>query len=330
MIITRTPFRVSFAGGGTDIKDFYLRHGYGAVVSAAIQQYMYIVIHPYFHDKIRIKYSKTEDVLSAEEVKHPIVRECLKKVGIETGVEIASFADVASGTGLGSSSAFTVGLLNALYAYKGRIISKHQLAEDACEIEIDILKEPIGKQDQFASAYGNINYIRFNKDETVDVSPILLSEYTKAELENSLCLYYVGGTRDAKDILSNQRENLLNNYDKFIHLKNMFSLAENLRDIFINYNNEKKSSISWHIGDILKKGWSFKKELADCISNANIDSIYDNAFNVGAKGGKLLGAGGAGFLLFCHDNHKLLSSILGIKTLPFKIDREGTKVIFYN
>src|SRR4030043_585108 len=175
MIITRTPFRVSFAGGGTDLKEFYSQNGYGAVVSAAINKYMYIVIHPYFHDKIRLKYSKTEDVKNIHEIEHPIIRECLKKVEIESGIEIASFADVPAGTGLGSSSSFTVGLLNALYAYKGKVVSKERLANEACDIEIERLGEPIGKQDQYASAYGNINYIRFSKDETVDVTPIFLT-----------------------------------------------------------------------------------------------------------------------------------------------------------
>ena len=176
MIITRTPFRVSFAGGGSDMKEFYCRNGYGAVVSAAIKKYMYIVIHPYFHDKIRIKYSITEDVDDVMDIQHPIVRECLKKVNIETGIEIASFADIPKGTGLGSSSSFTVGLLHALYLYKGITVSKEHLAAEACEIEIDILGDPIGKQDQYAAAYGGLNYIRFNKDETVDLQPISLTD----------------------------------------------------------------------------------------------------------------------------------------------------------
>lgn len=218
MIITRTPFRVSFAGGGSDLKEFYSKNGYGAVVSAAINRYMYIAIHPYFHDKIRLKYSKTEDVENIDDIKHPIIRECLRKVQIEKGLEIASFADVPAGTGLGSSSSFTVGLLNALYAYKGKIVSKERLAAEACEIEIEILKEPIGKQDQYAAAYGNINYIRFNKDETVDVSQILLTEPAKKKLGDSLCLYYTGGKRRAGDILNEQKKNL-SDEDKFQNLK---------------------------------------------------------------------------------------------------------------
>src|SRR3990170_4168248 len=228
MIITRTPFRVSFAGGGSDLREFYTRNGYGAVVSATINKYMYLVIHPYFHEKIRIKYSKTEDVSNIDDIQHPIVRECLKKLKIEKGVEIASFADVPAGTGLGSSSSFTVGLLNALYAYKGKVVSKERLAAEACEIEIDILGEPIGKQDQYAAAYGNINYIRFNRDETVDVSPILLTDASKQGLENNLCLYYIGGKRKAGGILHEQKKNISDN-TIYQNLRTMTALSEELR-----------------------------------------------------------------------------------------------------
>jgi D-glycero-alpha-D-manno-heptose-7-phosphate kinase len=321
MIITRTPFRVSFAGGGSDLREFYGENGYGAVVSAAINRYMYIVIHPYFHDKIRLKYSKTEDVENVDEIQHPIVRECLRKVKLETGVEIASFADVPAGTGLGSSSAFTVGLLNALYAYKGKIVSKERLAAEACEIEIDILKEPIGKQDQYAAACGNINYIRFNKDETVNVSPILLTEPAKRKLEDSLCLYYTGGKRRACDILNEQKKNL-SDKDKFQNLKKMVKLTEELRGALQEENINA-------VGDILHRGWIYKKELASGISNGEIDNLYDKAMECGAAGGKLLGAGGTGFLLIYSKDHKALGKHLGCKALPFSIDREGTKIIFY-
>jgi len=321
MIITRTPFRVSFAGGGSDLKEFYSKNGYGAVVSAAINRYMYIAIHPYFHDKIRLKYSKTEDVENIDDIKHPIIRECLRKVRIERGIEIASFADVPAGTGLGSSSSFTVGLLNALYAYKGKIVSKERLAAEACEIEIEILKEPIGKQDQYAAACGNINYIRFNKDETVDVSPILLTEPAKKKLEDSLCLYYTGGKRRAGDILNEQKKNL-SDKDKFQNLEKMVELAEELRGVLQEENINA-------VGDILHKGWICKKELASGISNEEIDNLYDKAMKCGAAGGKLLGAGGTGFLLIYSEDHKALGKHFGCKALPFSIDREGAKVIFY-
>ena len=321
MIITRTPFRVSFAGGGSDLREFYSKNGYGAVVSAAINKYMYIVIHPYFHDKIRLKYSKTEDVENINDIQHPIVRECLRKVKLETGVEIASFADVPAGTGLGSSSAFTVGLLNALYAYKGKVVPKERLAAEACEIEIDILKEPIGKQDQYAVAYGDINYIKFHKNETVDVSPIALTEPARKRLEDRLCLYYIGGKRKASDILKEQKRNMLDD-EKSQNLRKMVMLADELKGML---HNEDIDSL----GGLLHKGWLYKKELARGISNKDIDALYDKAIEHGASGGKLLGAGGTGFLLVYTDKHGSLKKHLGCKTLPFNIDREGTKIIFY-
>jgi D-glycero-alpha-D-manno-heptose-7-phosphate kinase len=322
MIITRTPFRVSFVGGGSDLREFYARHGFGAVVSAAIDKYMYIIIHPYFHDKIRLKYSRTEDVRNVEEVEHPIIRECLRKVKIDSGIEIASFADVPSGTGLGSSSTFTVGLLNALYAYKGKVVTKERLAAEACEIEIDILKEPIGKQDQYAAAYGNINRIVFNRDETVDVTPILLSGPAKSKLEKNLCLYYIGGTRNSRDILAEQKKNT-SAKQGLAKLEKLVELTEELRERL--QRNEVDA-----IGDILHRGWLFKKQLAQGISNDHIDETYAQALAEGARGGKLLGAGGTGFLLLYATDHRRVKEALACKELPFKIDREGTKIIFYD
>lgn len=320
MIITRTPLRVSFAGGGSDLREFYSRNAYGAVVSAAIRKYMYIVIHPYFNEKIRIKYSITEDVDDVEKIKHPIVRECLKKVRIERGVEIASFADVPSGTGLGSSSSFTVGLLNALYAYKGQMVAKQRLAAEACEIEIDILGEPIGKQDQYAAAYGNLNYLRFNREETVDIVPILLTESIRNEFEDNLCLYYTGGSRRAGDILSEQKSNISND-GMFDNLMSMVELADELKDVMLSGDIES-------VGELLHKGWLLKKKLASGITNKSIDDLYEKSLKNGAMGGKLLGAGGAGFLLLYAKHHETLRESLGTRTLPFKIDREGTKIIF--
>lgn len=322
MIITRTPFRVSFVGGGSDLKDFYSRNGYGAVVSAAIRSYMYIAIHPYFQDKIRIKYSKTEDVDSVGEIQHPIVRECLKKVKIERGIEIASFADVPSGTGLGSSSSFTVGLLNALYVYKGVAASKERLAREACEIEIDLLGEPIGKQDQYAAAYGDLNYIRFNGDGTVDVSPQFLPEEDKARLERRLCLYYAGGSRKASAVLAEQKMNMARD-DSIERLKKMVGLADEMREDLNRRNVDK-------VGEMLHRAWACKKELAGNVTNHNIDALYERALSCGAEGGKILGAGSTGFmLLFSKDHARLRSSMPEVKSLPFSIDREGTKIIFY-
>lgn len=321
MIITRTPFRVSFVGGGSDLRAFYARNGFGAVVSAAINKYMYLIIHPYFHDKIRLKYSKTEDVGHVDEIEHPIIRECLRKVKIERGIEIASFADVPAGTGLGSSSAFTVGLLNALYAYRGKVVSKERLAAEACEIEIDILGEPIGKQDQYAAACGNINYIAFNRDETVNVTPILMSETAKRLLENRLCLYYIGGDRRSRDILGEQKKNTSRTRSAR-NLKTLVALAGELRE-------RLQAGDPDALGDILHRGWLCKKELAAGISNGRIDGLYEKALKSGARGGKLLGAGAAGFLLLYAQDHSSLKKALGQRVLPFRVDREGTKIIFY-
>jgi D-glycero-alpha-D-manno-heptose-7-phosphate kinase len=321
MIITRTPFRVSFVGGGSDLRAFYARNGFGAVVSAAINKYSYLIIHPYFHDKIRLKYSKTEDVGHVDEIEHPIIRECLRKVKIERGIEIASFADVPAGTGLGSSSAFTVGLLNALYAYRGKVVSKERLAAEACEIEIDILGEPIGKQDQYAAACGNINHIAFNRDETVNVTPILMSETAKRLLENRLCLYYIGGDRRSRDILGEQKKNTSRTRSAR-NLKTLVALAGELRE-------RLQAGDPDALGDILHRGWLCKKELAAGISNGRIDGLYEKALKNGAQGGKLLGAGAAGFLLLYAQDHNSLKKALGQRVLPFRVDREGTKIIFY-
>jgi len=321
MILTRTPFRVSLAGGGSDLKEFYSKNGFGAVVSTAIDKYMYVAIHPYFHDKIRLKYSKTEDVHSIDDIEHPIFREALRKVKIEKGIEIASFADVPAGTGLGSSSAFTVGLLNALYTYKGKVIPKAELARKACEIEIGILGEPIGKQDQYAVAFGNINHIRFNRDETVNVTPIVLTQSWKQGLEMRLCLYHVGGRRSARDILSEQKKAILED-DKFQVVQKLVGITDDLRDA-LNAGNIDA------VGRILHEGWVFKKELASGISNGEIDELYEEFLRYNAIGGKLLGAGGTGFLLIFSEDHEYLQKYMGLKTMPFRIDREGTKVIFY-
>ncbi len=320
MIITRTPFRVSFAGGGSDLRAFYERNGHGAVLSASVGHYMYIVIHPYFQDKIRIKYSQVEDVDSVEEVRHPIVRECLRRVGIEKGIEIASFADVSSGTGLGSSSSFTVGMLHALYAFRGERISPLQLAAEACEIEIDVLGEPIGKQDQYGAACGGMNVIRFHADARVEVRPVPLSRVAVAELEQRLRLYAVGGTRSASRILEQQQKNVDADEQKYRNLQQMVALVDALEQDLTG--NEGRG-----LGAILHQGWRLKRELTAGVSNSDIDTLYHKARELGATGGKLLGAGGAGFLLLDHPDHATLAPQLGLRTLPFRIDFEGTRLL---
>lgn len=322
MIITRTPFRVSLAGGGTDMREFYAKNSHGMVLSTAIKKYMYIVIHPYFQDKIRIKYSQVEDVAHADEVRHPIVRECLRRVEIERGIEIASFADVSSGTGLGSSSSFTVGLLHALYAYRGQAVPQKRLAEEACEIEIEILGEPIGKQDQYAAACGGLNTIRFNDDESVEVKPVQCSHSTRSSLESQLRLYHVGGRHKARTILSEQQDNMKRDNGKFESMRRMMALVPDLE-------TDIRDNEGAGVGQILHQGWTMKRELAGSISSPEIDALYAQAMDLGASGGKLLGAGGAGFLLLAHDDHDTLQAGLGLRSLPLEIDREGTKLMMF-
>lgn len=322
MIIVRTPFRISFVGGGSDLKDFY-KEDTGAVVSTAINKYMYIMIHPYFYDKIRIKYSKTEDVAEVKEIKHPIVRECLRLMGISKGMEIASIADVPAGTGLGSSSAFTVGLLQALYTFNGKFVPKDRLAEEACKIEIDILKEPIGKQDQYAVSYGGLNFIKFNYDDSVNVKHIPLRENVKKKLESRLLLFYVGNPRNARDILMEQKNNIVSNDTYFKETKKLVILANQMKDRLLRNKIDD-------FGEILHEAWMIKKNLAKDITNPLVDKYYKKARKAGAIGGKLLGAGGGGFLLlYCMPkNQKKLYRALGLRKLDFKFDIEGTNVIF--
>ena len=322
MIMARAPFRISFIGGGSDLKDFYTQNGYGAVVSTTINKYMYIMIHNYFHDKIRIKYSKTEDVNKIEEIKHPLVKECLRITGIEKGVEIASIADVPAGTGLGSSSTFTICLLHALYAYKKKFVTKEQLAREACRIEIDILKEPIGKQDQYAVSYGGLNYIRFNCDETVFVNPIVCKPEVKKILQQNLLMFYVGSERKASQILSEQKKNM-DKHEKYEVAKKMIKLTEDMKDCL--YKCAIRS-----FGDILHEGWILKKKLASKISNTVLDEYYKKALKAGATGGKLLGAGGGGFFLFyCEPKYQeRVRRSINLREFKFEFDDEGSKIVY--
>jgi D-glycero-alpha-D-manno-heptose-7-phosphate kinase len=321
MILTRTPFRISFAGGGSDLRSFYSRRP-GAVVSTTIDKAMYVAIHPYFHDKIRIKYSRTEDVASAGDVQHPLVRECLRRVGIERGMEIASFADVPAGTGMGSSSAFTVGLLHALMAWAGQKLAPAELAADACEIEIDQVGEPIGKQDQYATAYGGLNYIRFLSDERVEIRPVACSARTRETLNSRLMLFYVGQERPATSILTEQARNMADP-EKFNRVARIADLAEELwRSL---ENNEVDS-----FGEILHQGWLMKSAVATGITNDLIESSYRMGREAGAEGGKLLGAGGGGFLLFyCRpEKQSHVRTALGhLREMPFRMSSEGSRVL---
>jgi len=321
MIITKTPLRVSFCGGGSDIAAFYRSFG-GCVLSSSINKYMFIMIHPYFHEGSTVlKYSKTEVVTDLKDIEHSIFHSVLNMYNL-SGVEITSMADIPAGTGLGSSSTFTVGLLHTVNAYMGKLISKQKLAELACEIEIEHLRSPIGKQDQYAAAVGGFNLIRFNVNDSVTVTPLLIDKNVTDELQSNLLMFYTGEVRNANDILAEQTINSTKS-DNITNLKEMCRLAEVMKD-------ELESGNISAFGDILNENWHLKKSLAGGISTGFIDDIYDVAMKNGAKGGKLLGAGGAGFFLFYCDKEKQagLRSALKLKELPFSFENDGTSIIF--
>lgn len=324
MIITRTPLRVSFAGGGTDLRVFYGRER-GAVLSTAIDKYIYITVNPKFDHKIRASYSVTEMVDSVPELKHELIREALKLVGIEGGVEITSISDVPSrGTGLGSSSSYTVGLLNALYAYTGRLVNAERLAEEACRIEIEICGKPIGKQDQYIAAYGGLQFLQFNADESVFVDPIPCDRKLRDQLQRNLLMLYSGITRSADDILGEQSRNTEQSGTAMTDLIKMRDLADQLRECLCSGRVDE-------FGEVLHLGWTLKKTLAAGISNPEIDKWYDTARSHGAIGGKLLGAGGGGFLLlYAHPDYQaaICRALPALKPIPIRFVPQGSKIIF--
>lgn len=322
MIITKTPFRISFVGGGSDLEAFYSQHP-GAVLSTSINQYMYISSHKYFEEnQIRVKYSQTETVNKLNELKHPILRVVLEKFGLN-GIEISSIADIPGGTGMGSSSSFTVGLLHNLYTSIGKKVTKEELAEEACRIEIDLLKEPIGKQDQYAAAYGGMNVIRFETDGTTTVDALNLSQAAKEELESNLIMFYLGSQRKASDILSEQKKNTASE-DKTNTLKQMVDLVYQLQ------SSLEEGHLN-DMGKILHENWILKQQLASAITNPEINECYQTALQNGATGGKLLGAGGGGFMLFyCPKDHRarLINSLGKLRKFDFAFENKGSTVIY--
>jgi D-glycero-alpha-D-manno-heptose-7-phosphate kinase len=318
MIVTKTPFRISFAGGGTDFAEFYHQFP-GCIVSATIDKYIYLSMHPLFNNKgYHLKYFKNELCDSIDKIQHPIIKEVFQRYKI-AGVDFNSSSDVPSGTGLGSSSSFTVGLINLCRCLNWKLTPEKfrlLIAEEACKIEIDILKAPIGKQDQYASSMGGLNFIKFHPDEWVDVEKINLSETKLKQLQDSLILFYLGGTREVKTVLSNQKDRISENIEK---LKRLAGLAETLKD---ELNND---SID-HFGEILHEGWMIKRELSYNISNGDVDYWYNEGLKSGAKGGKLLGGGSTGFMLFYASNgaKEILRANLRLLELPFKFENTGT------
>lgn len=324
MIISRTPLRLSFAGGGTDLPAYFKQEP-GMVVSTPINKYIYITVNKKFDHKIRASYSVTEIVDTIDDLKHVLIREALRVVGLDGGIEITSISDIPSrGTGLGSSSTYTVGLLNALYAYKGQHVGAERLAREACLIEIDLCGKPIGKQDQYIAAYGGLQYIHFNTDEFVFVDPIICSPETKMELQRRLLLLYTGSTRSADKILVEQTYNTENDEDKQRALRRMAKLAQRLRDALSTNDLEP-------FGEILHQGWLEKRKLASGISNSRIDEWYERARKSGAIGGKITGAGGGGFLLLYappNQHGEILQALPELRPVPFRFEPQGSKIVY--
>lgn len=324
MIITRTPVRISLGGGGTDLDSYYSKYG-GFLVAAAIDKHIFVTVNKRFEDSFRISYSRTEIVNDIEDIRHPIVREGLKLLGYDGGLEITTIADVPARTGLGTSSSFTVGLLNALHTYKRESITMKALAEEACKIEIDILKEFIGKQDQYMAAFGGITCLTFSKNGEVTVTPLNISPDTIEELERHIILFYTGIRRNTSDVLSEQNK---------ASEKEDRKVIESLHKIKEIGEEVKVALESGHVrqfGELLHLHWQTKKNLSDKITRPEIDRWYTLARQNGALGGKIMGAGGGGFFMFyVEDDKNRLRQVMkreNLKEMRFKFDLEGSKVL---
>jgi D-glycero-alpha-D-manno-heptose-7-phosphate kinase len=326
MIISRTPLRMSFVGGGSDLPSFYRENG-GAVVSTAIDKYVYVNVNKKFDDGIRVAYSKNEEVERVEQIDHRIVRAAMQFMKLDGGIEITTIADIPSrGTGLGSSSTFTVGLLHVLNAFKGKYISSDQLGRDSCYIEIDLCGEPIGKQDQYAAAFGGFNLIEFKPDDSVIVSPIICDRTTVAELEANTLMFYTGIVRSASTLLRQQNTDLAVNAEKRRSMRRMVELAYELREEL------HKNNVS-AFGDILHENWILKKGITDGVSTPEIDEWYRIARGAGAVGGKILGAGAGGFLMLFapRERHDGIAAALPtLRLIPMGFEPLGSRIIFYH
>jgi D-glycero-alpha-D-manno-heptose-7-phosphate kinase len=321
MIITQTPLRISFLGGGTDFQGFYEREE-GCVLNSAIDKYIYVILKERFDDKIRIGYTRTEMVDRLEDVQHELIREALRKTGITRRVELSTMGDIPSaGTGLGSSSTVTVGALNGMYLHLGEVRDASTLAREACEIEIDTLGKPIGKQDQYIAAHGGLSFICFKPDGTVTVEKVKLPDEARRRLSENLMLFYTGMVRSASTVLKEQVGNIGDRFDVLCKMK---QLAVEARECL-----ERQAFDG--LGELLHQGWQYKKQLASKISNSRIDAMYQTARQAGAIGGKISGAGGGGFLLlYCpvERQENVRKALFPLRELPFALERDGSKVIF--
>ena len=326
MIISRTPFRISFFGGGTDYPIWY-RENQGAVLSTTIDKYCYITVRylpPFFPHKYRIIYSKIETVKNIEEILHPAVRETLKFLDVDKGIEIHHDGDLPAKTGMGSSSAFTVGLLNSIYALRGIMVPKDQLAKEAIHIERDILQENVGSQDQIATSYGGFNKINFNGNDKFRIEPIIITKDRISQLENHLMLYFTGFSRIASKVAQAQIKNTPQK-------KRELTLMYQMVDEAISILTENKNILEF--GKLLNKTWKLKRSISNKISNPIVDNIYETALRAGAIGGKLLGAGGGGFMIFFvppKKQPKVREALKSLLEVPFNFESEGSQIIYYN
>jgi D-glycero-alpha-D-manno-heptose-7-phosphate kinase len=325
MIITRSPLRITLGGGGTDLPSYYRKHG-GFLIAAAIDKYVYITVMRPFVEGIFLKYSKLEHVTTADDVHHPIIREAIRMLEFRTPqVEITTLADIPSGTGLGSSGSFTTALLKALYAHRRRLLHPNELAELACEIEIDRLGEPIGKQDQYIAAYGGVTCFTFNQDDTVEARPLKLSMDSLFNLEDNLLLFFTGFSRSAGSILSDQKARTE---------KADAEMLANLhfaKDLGLRSRDALEKGDTAALGELMHAHWEHKRTRSSGMSNPQIDEWYELGRQNGAVGGKLVGAGGGGFLLFYSEDHGRLRTAMakaGLEEVRFRFDFEGTKVLF--
>jgi len=323
MIIVRSPLRITLGGGGTDLPSYYREHE-GFLVAAAIDRYVYITIHQMFQSGFIIKYSQLERAERREDIHHPIVREALALTGVTDKVEITSMADIPAGTGLGSSGSFTTALLRALHAHQKTIISTHDLAEQACHIEIERLGEPIGKQDQFIAAYGGVTCFRFNKNDTVEVWPAAVSAETLYNLEDNLVMFFTGTSRSASTILKDQDDRSKSRDSAII------DNLHYVKDLGLRSLKALETGDLRKFGALMDEHWQHKKKRSGAMSNPEIDKWYELAMRNGALGGKLIGAGGGGFLLFYTEDKKPVRHALreaGLEEVRIRFDFEGTKTL---
>ncbi len=325
MIITRSPLRITLGGGGTDLPSYYREHG-GFLIAAAIDKYVYVTVMRPFTEGIFLKYSKLEHVDRIDEVQHPIIREAMQMLGFKTPqVEITTLADIPAGTGLGSSGSFSTALLKALYAHRRRLLLPSELARLACEIEMDRLGEPIGKQDQYAAAYGGVTCFTFNPDDGVNACPLQTTMDSLLELEDNLLLFFTGFSRAAGSILQDQKQR--SEQSDPAMLQNLHYVKE----LGLRSREALQSGKTALFGELMHEHWEHKKRRSNGMSNPQIDEWYELGRKHGAIGGKLVGAGGGGFLLFYSEEHRRLRTAMakaGLEEVRFRFDFEGTKVLF--